>query len=390
MSDAALLTLEGFVRSSENELAVRAAAMVAEAPGALYNPLVLHGPAGVGKTHLLHSIASRAHARDSSLTILIEDGERLAERVTQAAAARRLDELREALGGADLLLVDDIERLFGMDLTREVMADVLRSLVDRGRQVVVTSRASVSPAAGDIDGLRRLLGSSIIVDVEPLGAAGREMLLRKLAAESSRNLSEDIVRLVVESPPGDARDLIKVVDGLSRIGNPTIGDVYRIMGNEAVAPAEDEFESFLADIAQTVSVVVETAPWRRRIVQAILRWEGEGIETNRLDQALRADTPPDVDVLIDSFARDAERLLQIRAALAGDPRADTLVDPDQLESAEALLATAQADGVRPTEGDEFLLDATGEPSPRYPWFLDPVRVDLAWTDVTGRMAEGPR
>src|SRR5690606_33014464 len=73
----------------------------------------------------------------------------------------------------------------------------------------------------------------------------------------------------------------------------------------------DEFGSFLDDVSRTLATVVETAPWRRRIAEAILRWEGEGIRTGRLEEALHADTPLDVDSFLMAFSRDAERLVTI-------------------------------------------------------------------------------
>lgn len=393
------MTLERFIRSAENELAARAAAMVAEAPGALYNPLILHGPPGIGKTHLLHGIAHRALSRDAGLTALFESGERFAERVTRAAAAGTLEALHDALRGADILLLDDVEGLNGMDLTQEVLATLLRSMVERSRQVVVTSRDPFSAATAMLPALREVLAASIIIDAEPIAAAGREAFVRRLADERGIDITPDIIRFLADSPPGDIRELESIVDALAAHPAPTLVDVYRIVGTATAAPEEDEFQAFLADVTRTVSVVVETAPWRRRIVQAILRWEGDGIETGRLDQALRADTPPDVDVLIDSFARDAERLLQIRAALAGDPRAGALVDPDALADAEALLETVTRT-VRPTSTFQAESDASeeadssggddSESPPRYPWFMDPLRVDLRWTGVEGRMAEGLR
>lgn len=395
-----MMTLESFVQSAENELAARAAAMVAEAPGALYNPLILQGPPGVGKTHLLNAIAHRTRARDREITVLRMSGDDFAEGVTRAAGAGTLDELHDALSGAGLFLLDGVESLYGMDLTQEILAGILRSLRERSRQIVITSRVPVADTPALLPALRDALESSITIDVEPLGRTGRLMLIERLVKAQGVEIGSDVLRLLAEVPAGDIRDLQSIVQALAGHAEPTMGDVYRLLGTAEVAPAEDEFQSFLADVAQTVSVVVETSPWRRRIVQAILRWEGEGIETRRLDQALRADTPPDLDLLIDSFSRDAERLLQIRAALDGDPRAASLVDPDALEEAETLLAalsgpaaTNPAEGeAAPLEGEDgdTLRDDLDEAPPRYPWFLDPVRVDLRWTGVEGRMAEGLR
>ena len=394
------MTLEDFVRSAENELAAHAVAMVAESPGTLYNPLILQGPPGVGKTHLLNATARRARSRDPELTVLLVTGDELAERVTQAAGIGKLGDLQDALSGAGMLLLDGVDSLYGMDLTQEILASLLHALLERSRQIVLTTQGARSGAAAAFGPLRDVLESAVTIDIEPLSAAGRTTLIRKFAEERGFNFAPDIIRLLADVPTGDVRDLQSILEAVGVLPTPTAGDVYRFLGKAEVVPTNDEFQSFLADVTQTVSVIVETSPWRRRIVQAILRWEGEGIDTGRLDRALRADTPPDVDHLIDAFGRDAERLLQIRAVLEGDPRAATLRDPDALADAEQLLAAlAQSSEASSTE-ESAPVDGDGEdagrqadedePAPRYPWFLDPVRVDLHWTGVEGRMAEGLR
>jgi chromosomal replication initiator protein len=76
------MTFDDFFGVPSNELALRAARTVAEAPGAVYNPLVIYGPSGTGKTHLLEALAARASEMDGDITVLLTDPDRLAEMVT--------------------------------------------------------------------------------------------------------------------------------------------------------------------------------------------------------------------------------------------------------------------------------------------------------------------
>src|SRR5690606_30492156 len=101
--------------------------------------------------------------------------------------------------------------------------------------------------------------------------------------------------------------------------------------------------SFLEDVTRVIATVVETSPWRRRVGEAILKWEGEGIRTARLEDALQADTAPDVDALLDQFSRDATRLLQIRDEVGDRAAGERLDDPDQLARAESVLASIRSE-----------------------------------------------
>src|SRR5207253_5452811 len=103
----------------------------------------------------------------------------------------------------------------------------------------------------------------------------------------------------------------------------------RVLGITATAPAAggspasgggDEFGQFLSDVTATVGKVVEA--WRARVAEAILRWEGEGYRTHRLEQLLEQAAPPAVDEAITEFAADVDRLKALAAEVATlDPQA---------------------------------------------------------------------
>ncbi|HEU4730634.1 MAG TPA: DnaA/Hda family protein, partial [Kofleriaceae bacterium] len=122
------------------------------------------------------------------------------------------------------------------------------------------------------------------------------------------------------------------------------------------APTPDEFAAFLTDVTMTVGKAVEA--WRARIAEAILRWEGEGYRTRRLEQLLEQDTPIAPDEEIGAFARDVERLRALEAEVAQfDPQAagqSVFRDPERVADAEEAAARIRA-GASPPPGPSAAL-----------------------------------
>ncbi|HET7322252.1 MAG TPA: hypothetical protein VFI96_07155, partial [Longimicrobiaceae bacterium] len=122
------------------------------------------------------------------------------------------------------------------------------------------------------------------------------------------------------------------------------------------------------------------------LADAILRWEGEGIRTRRLEAALDADSAPDVDALLGDFSRDARRLLEIAREL-NEPPADPalLIDPDRLAEAEAFLAGQRGPDGKEAEAPLPTLRPARPPAD--PWFLDRERFCWRWTALDERLLE---
>src|SRR5207237_8501394 len=119
------------------------------------------------------------------------------------------------------------------------------------------------------------------------------------------------------------------------------GDGGKGAGRDGAAPGPrsgDEFGDFLADVTVTVGKAVEA--WRARVGEAVLRWEGEGYRTRRLEALLERDTPSAVDEVIASFTQDVERLKELEAEVAElDPQAagqSVVRDPERPGGAEEV------------------------------------------------------
>lgn len=310
-------TFETFEIGPGNRLAASAARRSAESPG-IYNPLVIYGPSGVGKTHLLQAMAALAVAIQPELRVVYEPLERFVDRLSAALAADRLEAFRKDYLGVDLLLLDDAQFLAGRIRTQEELLPIWDAMGRNGAQVVL---AADRPPT-EIDAL----------DV-------------RLGARFARGLIVDLTRPGREATGGAAPWRATVPPPAHTLGSGEPAASRAAVPSVATPEGDDPFGSFLDDIAATVAEVVDAAPWRNVLAEAILRWEGEGMRTRRLEAALEADTAPDVEALIDGFAADAERLREIARELSarGAPAAHSPVlrDPDRRAEAEALLLAAR-------------------------------------------------
>jgi hypothetical protein len=389
-------SFDTLVLGPANLLAATAARRVAEFPGGVYNPLVIRGDHGVGKTHLLNALANAASELNSDLAIRLESGVELAERFTVGLTAGDVRPVRDVLVNLDLLLVDDLDSLAEFGATQRELVGIIRSLLDRRKQVVVSSVLPPMRLAGLQPDLQTLLGRGLLVDIDAPDGSARRAIVMEMARRHSLELKSGIIDALVRLGPSDLSRLEASITRLStlasELGRPLLpDDVHRVLEARS-APAESrEFGAFVDDVSRALAAVVEEAPWRRRVAAAILHWEAAGLRTSRLDDALQADTPPDVESLLETFTRDARRLLEIRRQLGSRADDEQLYDPSDLQRAEAILQTSETELDRKSEaGSESqekvsVADAVAIVDPA---FLDPRNVVLSFVDIEDRLVEG--
>ena len=234
-----------------------------------------------------------------------------------------------------------------------------------------------------------MLAGGLAVDIAPPDAETRRGLVRQGAADRGVELAAGVEETLVGLPLDGARELHDAMDriaaaqadGAAPVAPSDVADVVGV-----VAPREsgDEFGAFLADIATTVGQLVETDPWRKRLAEAILRYEGEGLRTRRLESALEADSAPDVDSLLAGFTADLERLREVGDELVAlDPTmatASVLSDPDRVADAEALLAKTRSAAQRAAE--------ESAPPPVDRWYYNNAeKVAWGWLALDDRLLE---
>jgi chromosomal replication initiation ATPase DnaA len=396
---------DSYVVGSANRLAVTAARTVAEAPGAIYNPLFVYAGSGMGKTHLLMAIGHHAVEVNPQLTAEYLTLDEFIEAFHAAIAAGQGEAYRRRYSDVGVLLVDDVQFLTHR---REMQAELLRltsSMLASGRQMVLASDRPPNEIEALDERLIQRFAGGLVIDISAPDYETRVAILNRQAEERKTNFDISVIEAVAALPISSIRALIGAFNRLvafqavhegpissqharallakslpvaGRAGNDVArtavavgaGAEAAVARPEAAPPGggltSDEFGAFLSEISSAVARQVEA--WRGRVAEAILRWQGEGYRTGRLERLLEGETPVDPDAALRDYEEDIERLKELEAeaqeldaAVAGLP---VFRDPDATNEARAEVEKAR-EGLSPPPGpapiwrvEEFVESAT--------------------------------
>jgi chromosomal replication initiator protein len=174
-------SFEQFVIGDGNRLAHGASLAVAELPGQAYNPLFLHAPPGLGKTHLLHAIGNYVRAFGETSTVLYTTVEAFTNHFISALNSRSIDRFKHAYRDVDVLLIDDVQFLASKARTEEEFFHTFNSLYETGRQLVLTCDRIPRQLLTLEERLRERFESGLVADIRPPDFATRLTILRKRA-----------------------------------------------------------------------------------------------------------------------------------------------------------------------------------------------------------------
>jgi len=200
-------TFETFVVGPSNKLAYAASQAVAEHPAQNYNPLLIYGDSGLGKTHLIYAIANVIRRNDSKSKIAYVKGDDFTNELVDAIREGKTAEMREKYRQADLLLVDDIQFIAGKKQTQEEFFHTFNNLYESGRQIVLTSDRPPSEMTQLEDRLRTRFEWGLLVDVAPPDFETRLAIVKNKAALLGMELPDKISAYIAENVTANVRQL---------------------------------------------------------------------------------------------------------------------------------------------------------------------------------------
>jgi chromosomal replication initiation ATPase DnaA len=349
-------TFDNFVVGPANRLASAAARRAAESPGTSYNPLFIYSASGLGKTHILGAIASQLAKTHPEAAVEYQTLEAF------------LGELTEALGGGegvrgrydrlDILLMDDVQFLTGQAEAQEMLLRTLDTLTGKGKQAVLASDRPPSEIDGLDSRLRSRFEGGLMVDIGPPEYETRIAIIRRQAEARGQRLVSGVAEVLgrisfknVRELGGALNRILAVQELEGRSVSPHEASSL-LGGRPGTQPSGDgtDLGQFLNELSDTVAAQVEMheAPWRRRLREVAEEVESEGFKGDRLRRLLEKDSPPGgVEGIIEDFLRTVGRLRDLKEGLdaVGNPWPEAahgvLKDPERLEEAEALLASAR-------------------------------------------------
>src|SRR6478672_8339538 len=231
---------DNYVVGTANRLAVAAARNVAEAPGAVYNPLFIYSSSGLGKTHLIGAIGNHAIQRNPELSVEYVALEDFVQQLHAAIASGEMDRFKQRYGRVDVLLIDDMQFLTGHRETQSEMLRLLNSLQGSGRQIIMTSDRPPAEIADVDERLISRLSGGLIVDIGTPDYETRVAILREKCEERKVSFASGVLEELARVEFANVRELQGAMNRLSAYqsldGTLTPSQVRSIVGLPEPAP----------------------------------------------------------------------------------------------------------------------------------------------------------
>ena len=198
---------DNFVLGKSNELGFAAASQIAQKPGDAYNPLLLYGSTGLGKTHLLHAIGNKIREQNPATKVLYLDSELFVSDMIKALRHGAIDNFKKHYRTAGALLIDDIQFFAGKKSSQEEFFHTFNALLDSKQQIVLTCDRYPKEVEGLEARLRSRFGWGLTVAIEPPDFETRVAILMNKAQEKGVQLEEPVAFLVAKRLRSHVRDL---------------------------------------------------------------------------------------------------------------------------------------------------------------------------------------
>ena len=221
-----------FVVGSNNKLAHSAALAVAESPGEVYNPLYIYGGAGLGKTHLMHSVGHFILEKNPKMKVLYVTSENFTNEVInciRSGDALKMNNMREKYRTVDILMIDDIQFIIGKESTQEEFFHTFNTLHSAGKQIILSSDKPPKDMETLEERFRSRFEWGLIADIQPPDYETRMAILRKNAENYSKEIDDEVLRYIADNIKSNIRELegaLNKIIAFSKLNNVDINFDY--------------------------------------------------------------------------------------------------------------------------------------------------------------------
>ncbi|MDD3594172.1 MAG: chromosomal replication initiator protein DnaA [Candidatus Gastranaerophilales bacterium] len=213
-------SFDNFIEGESNKFALGAAKSIARKPGTLYNPLFLYGGAGLGKTHLLHSIGHYILLNHHDKKVRYVTVEELTNEFVQIMVAykgneKKKNEFKNKYKNVDVLLIDDVQFLEGREKTQDELFNIFDHLHRNGKQIVITSDRPPKDISTLTDRLRSRFEWGLLAQITPPPYETRVEILKQKVKEENLSIPLSVLELIASVFKNNVRELEGALNRMS-------------------------------------------------------------------------------------------------------------------------------------------------------------------------------
>lgn len=212
-------TFESFVEGKSNQLGKAAATQVANNPGRAYNPLLLYGGTGLGKTHLMHAAGNLMRAINPATRVMYLRSEQFVREMIHGLRTKSMDDFKRRFRAVDALLIDDIQFFAGKDTTQEEFFHTFNALFEGKQQLIMTCDRFPKEVDNLEPRLKSRLGWGLSVAIDPPDFETRTAILLSKAAARGVEIPDAVAQLIARRMRSNVRDLEGALNTLAARAN---------------------------------------------------------------------------------------------------------------------------------------------------------------------------
>ncbi len=200
-------TFENFVPGENSMYAYNASISAAKNPGKAFNPILIYGGVGLGKTHLMQSLGNYIYSNNEKMKIAYLSAENFTNEFTSSLKNQTIDLFKKKYRSLDVLLLDDIQFLEGKDGTQEELFHTFNSIYDRNGQIVFTSDRPIKEIKGFTERISSRFSRGLNVDLQPPNYENRLAIIQKKLELLHKEIPQEVIEYIAKNCQTNVRDI---------------------------------------------------------------------------------------------------------------------------------------------------------------------------------------
>ena len=200
-------TFETFVPGENSIYAYNASISAAKNPGKAYNPILIYGGVGLGKTHLMQALGNFIYSANDKSKIAYTSAENFTNEFTTSLKNQTIDSFKKKYRNLDVLLLDDIQFLEGKEGTQEELFHTFNSIYDKNGQIVFTSDRPIKELKGFTERISSRFSRGLNVDLQPPNYENRLAIIQKKLEILNKTIPQDVIEYIAKNCQTNVRDI---------------------------------------------------------------------------------------------------------------------------------------------------------------------------------------